>query len=135
MTLEETTQVLRLLGAAYPNTKLSDATIVAYHTGLRDMDAETARSVAVDLIRSSKFFPSVAELRSTAGFTDPARLTDNPLQLAEQRRLARGTLEVFGPERAREILGDERFHALLGDAPEAANALSEAVRAELGAGQ
>ena len=136
MTLDETTQVMRLLGAAFPNTKVTESTIVAYHAGLGDADADTIRESAVALIRSSRFFPSIAELRSNAGLIDPKTLgPDDPAQFAEQRRLARGTLEVFGPERTRHILGADRYELLLGEDPEAANALTAAIAAELGDGE
>ncbi len=63
MTPAECAKILSLLTAAYPRFEVSDGTIAVYTECLADSEFGETRLRALQLIRTSKFFPTVAELR------------------------------------------------------------------------
>lgn len=65
MTREETKRIIGLLIAAYPARKIEDVTALvdSYWLGLDDFDYPAVELACKSLIRSSKFFPSISELR------------------------------------------------------------------------
>ena len=63
MNRKDATQLVAILAAAYPAAQIQEQTAYAYQMGLSDIayaDAERAVSV---LMRTSKFMPTVAEIR------------------------------------------------------------------------
>lgn len=63
--MNETMRILKQLFAAYPQAQVSEQTVAVYLRMLRDIPPE-ALQVAVDqAIATSKFLPTVAELRDT----------------------------------------------------------------------
>jgi len=108
MTRDETKRIIGLLIAAYPARKIEDisALVDSYWLGLDDCDYPAVELACKSLIRSSKFFPSISELRDviaqsqkyTAKRYSPLALrgeavrlyeTDNPdwLGLAQRMRI------------------------------------------------
>ena len=65
MTRDETKRIIGLLIAAYPARKIEDmsALVDSYWLGLDDLDYPAVELACKTLIRSSKFFPSISELR------------------------------------------------------------------------
>lgn len=55
--------VLQLLGA-FPNARITELTCEVYETALMDLDGELARKAVIALIKTERFFPTVAEIRS-----------------------------------------------------------------------
>jgi glutathione S-transferase len=76
----ETVAILRRLAAAYPNFRLEPETIAEYVMELADLDPETLWEATRLARRSSKWFPTIAEIRALHG------------QLCEQQRYSRRTL-------------------------------------------
>jgi hypothetical protein len=62
MTHGEVSQLVAILMACYPNARVPDGTVVAYETFLRDLDYDRARAAIATIVRSSKFFPTIAEV-------------------------------------------------------------------------
>lgn len=65
MTRDETKRIIGLLIAAYPARKIEDmsALVDSYWLGLDDFDYPAVELACKSSIRSSKFFPSISELR------------------------------------------------------------------------
>lgn len=65
MTRDETKRIIGLLIAAYPARKIDDvsALVDSYWLGLDDYDYPAVEQACKTVIRSSKFFPSISELR------------------------------------------------------------------------
>lgn len=65
MTRDETKRIIGLLIAAYPARKIEDmsALVDSYWLGLDDCDYPAVELACKTVIRSSKFFPSISELR------------------------------------------------------------------------
>lgn len=55
--------VLEMISAGYPNAKLSEENIAVYLAGLSDIPPDVLRNAALRLMRRSKWFPTIAELR------------------------------------------------------------------------
>ena len=108
MTRDETKRIIGLLIAAYPARKIEDmsALVDSYWLGLDDFDYPAVELACKSSIRSSKFFPSISELRDIIAQSqkyqakryDPLALrgeavrlyeTDNPdwLGLAQRMRI------------------------------------------------
>jgi hypothetical protein len=62
----EAAEIVMLLLGAYPNAKTSASTSQVYETMLGDLDAGPARAAVIRLIASSKWMPTVAEIRGAA---------------------------------------------------------------------
>lgn len=73
MTAIDSLDLVHFIIAAYPaqRQKLSKddikAMVAAYHAGLEDLELATVKQAATRLIRTSKFMPSVAEIREAVG--------------------------------------------------------------------
>jgi hypothetical protein len=72
MTADETTAMLRLLAAAYPTQRqrMSPDDVLAmaavYIAGLADLDADRVRAAIDRLVKSSRYIPTIAEIRAAA---------------------------------------------------------------------
>lgn len=72
MTKTETIDLVRLLLAAFPGQRSRmapedvKAMVAAYHVGLGDLDRGALEQAAARVVRTSKFLPSVAEIREAA---------------------------------------------------------------------
>lgn len=56
-----------MLIGAFPNAKTSEATSQVYETMLADLDAGLARRAVTRLIGTSKFLPTISEIREACG--------------------------------------------------------------------
>lgn len=63
MTKAEVAEVVLLLMQAYPNARLNDGTSQVYEQMLVDLDARAVREAVVGLVKTSKFVPTIAEIR------------------------------------------------------------------------
>lgn len=63
MTASDVSSVLAILVAAYPNAEIGEETLVVYEAMLADVDAKALQVVVLQHIATSKWFPTVAELR------------------------------------------------------------------------
>lgn len=70
MTENEAIQLVMIMQAAYPAATVRKETAKAYHLGLADIPYADAERAVVALMRTSKFMPTVAEIRET--LTDAA---------------------------------------------------------------
>ncbi len=64
--LEEVTKALMYLAALYPRFVLTEPTIKAYQTILKDLSPELIEKAVEDLGANSTFFPAAAEIRRAA---------------------------------------------------------------------
>lgn len=63
MKKSEAAELVMMILAAYPNAKTSSSTSQVYETMLADLDPKTARQAVTALIATSKFVPTIAEIR------------------------------------------------------------------------
>jgi len=93
--------ILFKLSAAYPRSDLEAETIAVYVEDLRDLNARDLSQACRNIRRSSKFFPSIAEIRSEA-----AKLQAEDLTPAYHRRacLPKPAGCVPAPPEAREAI-------------------------------
>lgn len=66
MKRSEAAEIVMMLIGAYPNAKTSASTSQVYETMLADLDVGTARAAVVKLVATSKWMPTVAEVREAA---------------------------------------------------------------------
>jgi len=66
MTDVEVSKLVSMLLIAYPNAKPSAATAQLYEAMLADLDYRATERVVVDIIGTSNFFPTIAEVRQAA---------------------------------------------------------------------
>lgn len=72
MTKAETIKLLAILRAAYPNQTITEETVDVYCGMLADLDAEDATKGVKALLAESRFFPTIAEIRTAALRNDAA---------------------------------------------------------------
>jgi hypothetical protein len=63
MTKVQAAQIYRLMAAAWPNARVTEATPEVFAMGLSDIDFELGRRAVERLIMTSKWMPSIAEFR------------------------------------------------------------------------
>lgn len=66
MTKSEIAKFVAMLVEAFPNAQASTATSEIYERMLADLDPKTMSQVVTNLIQTSRFFPTVAEIRAAA---------------------------------------------------------------------
>ena len=66
MTKKEAAKIVAFLAAAYQNARVSVETSEVYENLLQDLDFETAKRACARLISTSKFLPTIAEIREAA---------------------------------------------------------------------
>ena len=64
MTKAETIKLMAVLRAAYPNQSITEDTVEIYATMLEDVAFEDAKRAVKTLIGESRFFPTIAEIRT-----------------------------------------------------------------------
>lgn len=62
MTKAQVAKLVAILMACYPNAQVPPGTLVAYESFLVDLDHDQAQRAVANLVRSSKFFPTIAEV-------------------------------------------------------------------------
>lgn len=63
MTEAEAGELVAVLQAAFPRAEVDEATLKVYSQALRDLDIDEARTAVWSVVRTSRFFPTVAEIR------------------------------------------------------------------------
>lgn len=63
MTPQETTQIIRILNAVSPNSRIQKETIEAWAYTMRDLPFDASRKAALHWIETEKWFPSPVEFR------------------------------------------------------------------------
>lgn len=112
MTQEQAKLIVSLLTAAYSSSKALDKpeTLALYEHEMRDLDYETASAAIRVVIRSLKFWPSLAEIdrayREEAA--DRRRTLDRAREQAEIEELQR---EIPDEERVRLLEAARNFMA------------------------
>lgn len=66
MKKSEVAELVMMILAAYPNARTTASTSQVYETMLADLEADRARAAVHRLIASSRFMPTVAEIRAAA---------------------------------------------------------------------
>lgn len=66
MTRGEAAELVAILASAYHNARPTEQTLLVYERMLGDLDFQTAQGAIAKLMVSSKFFPSIAEIRAAA---------------------------------------------------------------------
>lgn len=66
MTIDEALELMGTLAAAYPRQELRDETLEVYARDLIDLDQKLAAEAVAHVLRSSRFFPTIAEIRDAA---------------------------------------------------------------------
>jgi hypothetical protein len=93
MKKSEAAEIVMMLLASYPAAKTVEKTSEIYETMLADLDYAAARRAATRLIATSKWLPTIAEIREsvTAITRGPVRLGGEAWQdaMAEVRRVGR----------------------------------------------
>ena len=59
-------KILCAFRQAFPNSKADSDTMLIYACALMDLDVSVLKAAMIKILQTSKFFPSVAEIRSTA---------------------------------------------------------------------
>lgn len=93
---------LEQLAAAYPKTHLGQATLAVYAADLADIDPDVLAGALVDLRRTSRFFPTIAEIREACAIAviDPP----NPAEAFRQASTKAPMHELVAE--ARTLVGD-----------------------------
>lgn len=63
MTGAEVKRLVSMLVATWPRPEVRPETVGVYCAALADLDAKAAHAAVMDLVRTSRFFPTVAEIR------------------------------------------------------------------------
>ncbi len=110
MTKREGLEVLNLLQATYPRTEIPARTADAYVLLLQDLDGPAVKMAVLTLCRTSKWLPTVSEIR------DAVRESAQPAQLsapeAWEQALAWAKNGSYGPPPPRTELWGRTCHAL-----------------------
>lgn len=109
MTADEWVEVSALLQAVYHRTDLSTETIRSYGMLLADLDTAAVQKAVVELCQTSKWLPTVAEIRAAiadhvAPLLSPGEAWERALKWAEKG--------AYGPPPPRTELWGAVTHAL-----------------------
>ena len=109
MTRDEVFKLLAVIEAAYPKGEFPKERAEIYARFLRDLDYKAASAAVTKLIATSKFVPTIADIRSavaelTAGIPEPEEALEEVVEAAR-----RGRYEFSHPavKRAVDALGWE----------------------------
>ena len=72
MKKSECAQIVAMLFAAYPQSKGSESTSAVYEEHLADLDFAATKAAIGRLLKSSKFLPTIAEIREERARYAPA---------------------------------------------------------------
>ena len=74
MKTDEALECLTVLAASYPRAEIEEATLVAYSSMLADVDGDQAQAAIKRIICTSKWFPTIAEIRAEIAEAATAQL-------------------------------------------------------------
>jgi hypothetical protein len=66
MTKADVTELVAILSAAFPGSSMSERTVEVYEGMLLDLDFEAAKKAVARLVTTSRFLPTIAEIRTAA---------------------------------------------------------------------
>lgn len=93
MKRSESAELVMLILGAYPNAKTTSGTSGVYESLLADLDAKAARQAVQQLIATSRFMPTIAEIREATAALVQARVAAAARERAARRpRLTRDQL-------------------------------------------
>ena len=111
-TLEQTTRVMMYLSALWPREPVTEPTIKAYHTILKDLDGEALTAAAEKVAADATFFPKAAELRKAA--FDLIQGDELPTATEGWRQLTKGSEELHELTRkALDVMGGRNAYRQL----------------------
>lgn len=90
MTPQETSTVLAMLMAAYPNARVPDGTIALYESFLAGFDRDRCVLAVRKIITTSKFMPTIAEIVSAYEGQGPTGSGDGEAPYHRRFRPKRG---------------------------------------------
>ncbi len=96
MTQAQVAQLVAILMACYPNARVPDGTVVAYENFLIELEHEPAQQAVASIVRTSKYFPTIAEVVT-------AYEAQRPRVEAEQNQRYLGPKYTSRPMRPREL--------------------------------
>lgn len=97
------------LSAAYPNFQAPEGTLQVYTQRLRDLEQTDLMEACGNIIDSSRFFPTIAEIRENAKAIKLWRIQEQErLERRSAGELPAGT--VSDPQRLTELLAPARAH-------------------------
>lgn len=106
MKLSEAVRIVSRLQAAYPRQEYPDSTAEIYAGALLDLEAEDVEHAAVYLVRTSKWFPTISEIRERVA-EDRADLPEPEMAWAEVREaIGRYGLDQTRPAWSCAEIGD-----------------------------
>lgn len=62
MTKSEVSKLVAVLMACYPNARVPDGTVAAYEQFLLELEHDRAQRAVANIVRTSKFMPTIAEI-------------------------------------------------------------------------
>jgi hypothetical protein len=114
MTRDQAGELLALLQAAHPRTKIEDATVDLWLGELRKLDHKIGEIAVRSLVDSVKGWPSVAHLKEAAAI---AREQARRVQRDEERRKAERVLDELPRIPLREIPGAVEILEWIAESP------------------
>jgi len=64
MNKTEAVTLVTMLVTSYPGTRFDEGNAAAYEAAIADLDARETQDALADLVRTSRFLPSIADIRS-----------------------------------------------------------------------
>ena len=103
----EATELVAVLAASFPRQPIGEPTLKAYAGALADIPVELAGAAVTQLQHSSRFFPSISEIRETVA--ELSLGAPSPMMAFEQARTAKEPGVGRHPivQRARRMVGDD----------------------------
>lgn len=102
----EAVNLLAKLRAAFPRTEVGERTIEVYVAALVDIPADLAAAAVDALVRSARYFPTIAEVRLKCAELTLAALTPHAaFEQASHTRPEAGRHPLV--QRARQMVGDD----------------------------
>lgn len=91
MTSQEASALVASLKAAFPDANIPAETVVMYAAALEDLDFQAGQAAVGALIRSTRWFPKIAEIREAAaeqtlGVPSPASAWERLTEYTDHRR-------------------------------------------------
>jgi hypothetical protein len=102
VTKAQVAQLVAILMACYPNARVPDGTVVMYENFLLELDHEQAQQAVAGIVRTSKFFPTIAEVVTAYEAQRPRPETEPHGR-------------YLGPKYSGKIMGPRELHAEITD--------------------
>lgn len=101
MTKKEFAVLISSLAAAYPSVNISNATVTLYFNELKDLEFFISETVIRKIIATSKFYPSIAEIREEySKLSNP----ETAVTLMDATKILTDTLRFYGRRKPVEAM-------------------------------